>query len=372
MARVSRGVRPRVVALLAMAVASTAPPPSRAGSEADLALTKSDAPDPAAAGGTLTYTLTVTNAGPSAATGVVVTDTLPTGVNLLPPDPTLIFADGFESGGTSAWSLVVGGAGVGGGSASCSQSGQVVTCDVGTLAAGATAVIELEITIGATAAGTLTNQASVTATESDPDTANNSATAATTIVRRIDLELTLADAPDPVPRGGVLTYTVEVINHGPSPATGVTMSDPLPPELTTLAATPSQGSCTVASLVSCTLGSLAAGATAEVEIRAAVSASAFGSLTDTASVVGNETELDLTNNSATAVTTVVATAAAEPELDNGGGGGQDGAGMTGTAPAGQAATEIPTLSPSGAAALALALAGLGLAALARRRRRQAP
>jgi uncharacterized repeat protein (TIGR01451 family) len=44
----------------------------------------------------------------------------------------------------------------------------------------------------------------------------------------VDLSLTKADAPDPVSVGGVLTYTLDVKNNGPSSATGVSLTDLLP------------------------------------------------------------------------------------------------------------------------------------------------
>ncbi len=107
--------------------------------EVDLAITKGDSPDPVRFGEALTYTLLVTNNGPQDATGVKVVDTLPTGV-------TFVSA-----------------------SAGCVESAGVVTCDVGVLISGAVA----ELTIVVTAPeedGTLTNTATVTGNELDPDT----------------------------------------------------------------------------------------------------------------------------------------------------------------------------------------------------------
>lgn len=117
---------------------------------ADLAITKTGTPDPALVGGTLTYTLSVTNQGPSTATSVTVTDPLPASVILVSATP---------SQGT------------------CSSAGGTVTCSLGSLADGATATVTIRVTPAVKA--TITNTASVSANERDPNPANNSATAST-------------------------------------------------------------------------------------------------------------------------------------------------------------------------------------------------
>jgi uncharacterized repeat protein (TIGR01451 family) len=117
----------------------------------DLALTMTDAPDPVAARGNVTYTLTVANQGASPAPGAAVVDTLPAGVT-------------FSSA-----------------SAGCSQAAGVVTCELGSLAGGASTAVT--ITVTTKARGTLTNTASVSANVSDPDTSDNTATETTTVGR---------------------------------------------------------------------------------------------------------------------------------------------------------------------------------------------
>lgn len=116
---------------------------------ADLAITKTDKPDPAVAGSKLTYTLTVTNNGPNPATGVTISDTLPAGVAFV-----------------SA-------------SAGCSSAAGTVTCNLGGLASGSSASVT--IVVRPSSPGTITNTASVTGGEPDPNPANNSASSTTTV-----------------------------------------------------------------------------------------------------------------------------------------------------------------------------------------------
>jgi uncharacterized repeat protein (TIGR01451 family) len=118
---------------------------------ADLSITKTDSPDPVPVGANITYTITATNGGPDTATGVTVTDTLPGGV-------TLVSATASQG--------------------SCNGSA-TVTCSLGSLANGSSAAVTIVVT--ATQAGTISNTASVSANESDPDPSNNSATQETTV-----------------------------------------------------------------------------------------------------------------------------------------------------------------------------------------------
>jgi uncharacterized repeat protein (TIGR01451 family) len=111
--------------------------------------------------------------------------------------------------------------------------------------------------------------------------------------------------PDPVLVGANLTYTVTVTNNGPSAATGVTLTDPLPATVTFGSVIPSQGSCSeTAGTVSCNLGDVATGATATVTL--VVTPTAADPLTNTASVAGTEPDPNPENNSATVETTVSA------------------------------------------------------------------
>ena len=120
---------------------------------ADLAVSKSDERDPSLVDLELTYTLVVTNDGPDAATDVVLTDTLP---------PEVSFASVTSTQG------------------SCGESGGTVTCDLGTLANGASSAVDITVLPGSP--GTLQNTASVsTASSFDPDDTNNTAVETTVV-----------------------------------------------------------------------------------------------------------------------------------------------------------------------------------------------
>ncbi len=130
---------------------------------ADLALTKMDNPDPAPAGGELLYTLLVTNNGPNNATNVVVTDNLPAGMTLISATPN----QGSCSGTTS------------------------ITCNLGGILSSGTASVEILVVTGT--AGSVTNNATVTAAEADPVPGNNAASTTTQVVNggTSDIPLTL-------------------------------------------------------------------------------------------------------------------------------------------------------------------------------------
>jgi uncharacterized repeat protein (TIGR01451 family) len=249
---------------------------------ADLSLTKGDSPDPVLAGELLTYALSAHNSGPQEATGVTITDTLPTGVTFVSATPT---------------------------QGSCSEASGTVTCALGTLADQANA--DVEIQVRHSTPGTITNQATITSDAHDPNTADNSASAETTVDPAADLSLTKTDAPDPVLSGELVAYTLTAHNGGPQDATGVTVSDTLPAGVSFDSATPSQGSCSeAAGIVTCAVGTVANQATATVVIK--VRPPATGTISNQAGVSSALGDPSSQNNFASADTTVSATATGFP------------------------------------------------------------
>ena len=140
----------------------------------------------------------------------------------------------------------------------------------------------------------------------DPDPADNSASAETTVDPVADLVLIKSDEPDPVLAGELLTYTLEIANAGPQSATAVQLTDALPAGVTFDSATPTQGSCSESGgTVDCALGTIASGLDAVVEIK--VTPQSAGPITNEASVDSDVHDPSPANNFASAETTVQAT-----------------------------------------------------------------
>jgi uncharacterized repeat protein (TIGR01451 family) len=234
---------------------------------ADISLSLTAAPNPVTVGQTLTYTLNVSNAGPSDATGTVLSDQLPAGVSLVSAQPS----QGACSGTTT------------------------VSCSLGTVPAGGSASVVLQVIPNA--AGTLTDTAGVTSGVTDPDTSNNSAAVtvdAVDVPGEADLAISLGADQDPVQTGQVLTYFVDVANFGPSDAVGVILSNVLPAGVSLVSAQPAQGSCTGTTTLTCALGTIADGNDVSIEIQ--VIPNQAGLLTDTASATSAVDDPDTDNN----------------------------------------------------------------------------
>ena len=122
------------------------------------------------------------------------------------------------------------------------------------------------------------------------------------IAQVANLSITKTDSPDPIAVGHNLTYTMTVTNNGPDAATGAVVTDPLPASAAFISASPQCVYTQSSHTVTCSLGTLANGSTATVSV--VVRPVQGGTITDTASVMGNEMDPDTSNNTATASTTV--------------------------------------------------------------------
>ena len=123
-----------------------------------------------------------------------------------------------------------------------------------------------------------------------------------------ELALSMVDSPDPVALGASVTYTATVSNNGFMPMTGVSVVHTLPAGLSFVSADPAASCTAAADRVTCALGTLNPGTQATVRISAGVPVRrAFvGSYVASTMVTANESEADLSNNSATVETRYVA------------------------------------------------------------------
>jgi large repetitive protein len=234
------------------------------------------------AGETGVYKLVVTDHGPSAATGVVLHDTLPSELTFDPAASSTV----------------------------CSGDG-TVTCPVGTLQPGESDAVEIAVHVPVTLANdtSVTNAVTGTASQPNPDPAGATATVTDPVRAEVYLQIAKTATADPVTAGGPIAYHVTVRNEGPADATGLTVHDPIPPQLSGVAATVSAGTgaCTVTTVVTCTFPTVAAGDTVEVTITGTVASSAAGDvISNTAAVTASQSDLN-PSPSASSQTNVAAT-----------------------------------------------------------------
>ncbi|MCX7669081.1 MAG: hypothetical protein N2439_03290, partial [Anaerolineae bacterium] len=166
---------------------------------ADVGVTKSATPALALPGATVTYTLQVYNNGAAVATSVKVTDTLPSGLMSV----TINAGQGSGCTGTN-----------------------VFTCDLGSLAAGASAWIT--ITGRTVVTGTLPNTVVVAAAQVDVNPLNNTSAATITVVQPA---IAIAKTPDfqYALSGTDVMFTIAVTNTGDVRLNNVSVSDALAP-----------------------------------------------------------------------------------------------------------------------------------------------
>jgi uncharacterized repeat protein (TIGR01451 family) len=172
-----------------------------------------------------------------------------------------------------------------------------------------------------TPSGTVTNTATVSGT-GNTDLTNDSASQTTTIgelVGSADLTVTkIVDDASPA-EGDTLSYVVTVTNGGPDDATGVEVTDTLPAGLAFVSSIPSQGSYQAATGI-WTVGALAVGETAALQIRARVDDGTAGTTLTNRALVSAADQGDPTPSDDAATAPVVVEAAGGPRGDPGEGG----------------------------------------------------
>lgn len=228
-----------------------------------------------------TYTLRAYNSGPAAAQNVVITDTIPA-------------------------PLVVGTL-----PSACSKVGNAVTCNVGTLASGASSSAFV-INISAPARSVcgvndLMNTATVTTSSQETNTGNNQASAAVSFTctnQQTDVTITKT-APTSLTNDAAtpFNYVLTAINTSGTPAQNVVITDTIPQPLVLVMPLPS-GCTNNGNAVTCTKATLAANASQPFTIR--VSAPPFSvcgqRVTNHASITTSTQETNTGNNQTSAFT----------------------------------------------------------------------
>ncbi len=269
---------------------------------ANLGVTKSVDKTNANVGETITYVITVHNAGPADATGVTLTESLPAQFTLVSTSTT----SGTYSTTTNVWTI-------------------------GNLPNGSTTSLTL---VGTVKSGTegqkMTNSVTVTGTQTDNDTSDNTKTVDTNInggpctscgggggTPTANLAVTKTVDKSTANVGDSITYTIKVTNSGPAHATGVSLTETFPSLLDLVSATTTSGTYSTTTNI-WTIGDLPYASTTTLTIVGTIKSAAAGQkITNSVTVSGSPSDSDNSNNTSTVDTNV-----------NGGGGGGGGGGCT--------------------------------------------
>ncbi|MGH9574107.1 MAG: C25 family cysteine peptidase [Candidatus Acidiferrales bacterium] len=263
----------------------------------DLRVTSSASPNPVLPGNNITYTQTLANAGPASASGVQFSGSVP--VN------TTFVSLGIPAG----WICTAVPAAGGTGAITCCP-GTGATCSGAALPSGTLVNFPMVVNVvTSTPPGTIiSNTISVTPTGNDVTTGNNTVTSTTVVASpsQGDISIVKTASPEPVDQGTNLTYTLRVTNNGPAVASNVSVSDPLPTEVTFTSVSTTQGTCSQsAGTVVCSLGTLSVGSQVTVIINA--NASTFSSTTyatNTATVTSSTGDPNPANNTSSVTSTI--------------------------------------------------------------------
>ena len=270
--------------------------------QADLGIIKTASAARTVVGENLTYTLNVRNSGPDAATNVQVRDVL----------SSLLATGGLQSVAASQGSCTPAGPANG--------ASQDVQCNLGTLAAGASATVAITIRPANTTAADLVRENTATVRSpdvGDPDHRNNSSTVSSIVEPRVDMVATKSVNPSPVRVGEPMVYVLTARNAGPSAASNVRIRDVMPPQTAFIGvdAVSNGGACSAVPAPGSTGETLecawpqpvAAGAQRTVTLRLRPLAAALGNtISNTVTVATDSIETNSDNNSGSAEAEVIA------------------------------------------------------------------
>jgi len=241
---------------------------------ADVSIAMSAAPEPVLQGGDLTYTITVADLGPASASNVIVTLPVAAGasyVSATSPTGSTTFANG------------------------------QVTASLGSLAVNSP--VTLTIVLQAETAGQLSETATVSSDDIDPDPMNNHINITSTVEPAADLAVTISASAPAAAATIDLVYTVTVTNNGPADDPNVTLSDTLPAAADLISVSAGGGLVPTVQngVVSLSVGLLPSGASETLTIEVDLTGPAGSTLTDSAAASGQLADPDESNNTVTLV-----------------------------------------------------------------------
>ena len=252
---------------------------------ADLQVSIASSETPIVLGGDFDYVVTLTNAGPSDSSNVVLTDTLPVAVQFVSATSDQDVAPAY--------------------------SGGVVTLSLPTLAVGATATLTIEVLPQAAPGSSVTDLASATETDADPDPADSSAKLITPVQGVSDLGITASSLVTSPYVGQGVPFVLNITNQGPNDEPDAVVSWPIPGDASFVSAScpEGSGSSIAQGIVSIDVGPVEQGQSVSATLVLMPLASAAGQFSTTFSVQGENIDPVSSNDSASA--TVQVTPAAD-------------------------------------------------------------
>ena len=243
----------------------------------NVVIEKTAAPDTVSAGDDITFTLTVTNPGVGNAYDVVLTDTLPV-------------VPGVE------WTIAGGN-----GADSCVIEDGVVLCDFGTMAPNE--ILEVIITSPTTAdsCAVIDNTATVSVGNEPGDVTDDNSSSAGVTVLCPDVSIVKTADAEKVTVGDVVSFSLEITNHGAGTAYDVVVTDNLPDGFAWTVSGDVVTCAIVDGILTCEIPVLEAGQTLTIVVSATGVAAQCGVIENVASVsAGNEPADAISDNEASA------------------------------------------------------------------------
>ena len=276
------GITPRRADMLAIPAPIPCPPTPTPNS-ADLKVTVNDSKTITVAGTQSTYSINVINLGPGDVVGVSIADVFPTMF-------TNVSYTATETGGASGFTA----------------SGNGNIQDTVNMPVASKITYKAKGRVSSAATGTFANTATLAlpADVRDPKTDNNSATDTDSIILRADLRVTVTDGKTTAIAGTKNTYTIVVTNGGPSTIPSAIINDSFPASFDRLTFTASQtggatGFSTIGTANINDIVSMPAMSRIIYKATGTISASATGSISDTASATSDISDPNTANNSST-------------------------------------------------------------------------